>query len=941
MTDPFLNAYHFTPVSEGVAKGDDTLPIEEVRQGSFGISKATRGDGHAVYVDDGHSGRLVCRLVAKTPLVVGGARTAGYDDPEAKRKAKTNEPPASRFAVIEPALRRGRPAIPATSIKGLVSSVAEALSGSALRVLTPRPLTYRKNYKTGALSAMARLVKHRDGWALEPLVPPLIQSKNNRYRVDNEQAWLRIFDGPCGLKTFVGDYRKSKKTRDFINTHLSPSLEASCAPIHFVYMRRPSHYDSLTELLSDVNDQCGALEELESSGNKNVYKRPGQPVVREPLNGHGKKGNRNVLGVAPYADEIVSYEESLASKHNDWVRGVLRVLGAQAEHAMPKGRKHEIFVPYPEGAVPTPIPLSEVVIDRFHAIASEPARGNEVDGQQRLSERRPHLPVDLPKEYSNAWERRDREGFYRPKLEHGQIVYFGIDPNAVVPERGPLSPEEKSRLISEISFSAIWRGGVSDEKDTPGVATIHDAFVRSTAEHGRELLPMSEDRTVVTPAERLFGFVPESKDGAPRQERAERPLRAVAGRVRFSDALLHGPVEFAAPDNSALAAVDGTGEPIQGGVVLRELGPPKPPSPSLYFASREGDKRVKKDAESFTLGAATPQGRKFYLHHDTKRNGENWISKRASDDGPHRRSIATPLKEGSTFWFQVDFDNLSTSELALLHAGLKPSATFWHKLGVGKALGLGSVEITPAALLLVDRRSRYESDDLDAPRYSRCALAKEFDLPERYADDWKTAVPANFDLGPVTGTENPWTGDEPKFPNALHALLEIGENHPGGRAGADALPPVLPNHVSSSQWDGHADPPETEGYLWFTEEGGHLKPLKEKKKKRTLAETALRSSVPRGGPRPGGKPPAPERRPAAGSPTQPVDGAERGRVKWYNPKKGYGFVMPQGGGDDVFLHVSTLEKLGLEDVREGDGVRYVKQPSKKKGKFQIVWIALD
>jgi cold shock protein len=46
----------------------------------------------------------------------------------------------------------------------------------------------------------------------------------------------------------------------------------------------------------------------------------------------------------------------------------------------------------------------------------------------------------------------------------------------------------------------------------------------------------------------------------------------------------------------------------------------------------------------------------------------------------------------------------------------------------------------------------------------------------------------------------------------------------------------------------------------------------------------------------------------------------RGRVKWFNATKGYGFIAPEGGGKDVFVHVSAVEKTGLNDLREGDKV---------------------
>ena len=47
-----------------------------------------------------------------------------------------------------------------------------------------------------------------------------------------------------------------------------------------------------------------------------------------------------------------------------------------------------------------------------------------------------------------------------------------------------------------------------------------------------------------------------------------------------------------------------------------------------------------------------------------------------------------------------------------------------------------------------------------------------------------------------------------------------------------------------------------------------------------------------------------------------------GTVKWFNPTKGYGFIQPQSGGKDVFVHISALERAGLSTLNEGATVDY-------------------
>jgi cold shock protein len=47
-----------------------------------------------------------------------------------------------------------------------------------------------------------------------------------------------------------------------------------------------------------------------------------------------------------------------------------------------------------------------------------------------------------------------------------------------------------------------------------------------------------------------------------------------------------------------------------------------------------------------------------------------------------------------------------------------------------------------------------------------------------------------------------------------------------------------------------------------------------------------------------------------------------GTVKWFNPVKGYGFIAPDGGGKDAFVHISALERAGIGTLNEGQRVQF-------------------
>lgn len=55
-----------------------------------------------------------------------------------------------------------------------------------------------------------------------------------------------------------------------------------------------------------------------------------------------------------------------------------------------------------------------------------------------------------------------------------------------------------------------------------------------------------------------------------------------------------------------------------------------------------------------------------------------------------------------------------------------------------------------------------------------------------------------------------------------------------------------------------------------------------------------------------------------------------GTVKWFNSQKGYGFIAPQAGGKDVFVHISAVERAGLSGLNEGQVVEFEEVANKGK-----------
>lgn len=66
-----------------------------------------------------------------------------------------------------------------------------------------------------------------------------------------------------------------------------------------------------------------------------------------------------------------------------------------------------------------------------------------------------------------------------------------------------------------------------------------------------------------------------------------------------------------------------------------------------------------------------------------------------------------------------------------------------------------------------------------------------------------------------------------------------------------------------------------------------------------------------------------------------------GTVKWFNSQKGFGFIQPDAGGNDVFVHISAVERAGIPTLVEGQKVSFDLMVDKRSGKYSAEMLKLE
>lgn len=656
----FLNTYHFVPVVEGGENGEQnaclgpTHPLAQVRkalkrhQGRASEEEQIPAGGwgnfsHARWHEGHLSGRITCTLTAEDPLVIGA------------KQDKPKEDNGTQCTRVEPYKIDDQPAIPATTLKGMLSALVEAASNSAMRVLEDRALSVRQD-KRDALSAIGMVVPRngngegaKDAWDLIPLTLPTLTQDAA------PQPPNRPFNIPAPFQTLMGwGWKPALKVH--VGCRGEQAQEEN-AETPYEFMTRQGSYTAKNPKFYYMD-----LHELTIGSDQKTIAYDEDSTKLKPQTGNARTAY--LLGQQPRSAQCPCPEENAdEAERANWTRGILRVMYHQDRRSeIPGLRKHELFIPVPDNLDKTPrLPIPQEVVDRFHALADERTRTQPRADQRRPTEALPFHPIGT---------RRSAGAESLPnalRLKKGDLVFFGLKD----------SPQPE---VTVISFSSIWR-------ESKG--SVHH-YVPQWAR------PLSPEREFLTPAELMFGVVEVHEGG-----KADRKDDTVAlkGRVRCH------------PGRCASSDPD----PFMEEVRLKILASPKPPSPALYFTPKDREGFIEKPRLNSEEHRA--RGRKMYLHPSAEPLGEAAIETRAkswtprNDGNNNQRVLVRPLKPGTRFTFCIDFDDLPQEALDLLLFACRPSEHFRHRLGLGKSIGLGRVQIQVDKVVAFDRRKRYREED--------------------------------------------------------------------------------------------------------------------------------------------------------------------------------------------------------------------------------------
>lgn len=261
------------------------------------------------------------------------------------------------------------------------------------------------------------------------------------------------------------------------------------------------------------------------------------------------------------------------------------------------------------------------------------------------------------------------------------------------------------------------------------------------------LIPWNPRRDALTPAELILGVV----DDLQVDQRDNDEVCNLASRVRFYDAWLPESVTDSPLMNEVTLLEQGN---PRADANLNEIGGAPDYNCANHYFTTESDVAASHREVRNELGrpnvTLTPAGVKERLPRNRPLSEAAYRLPSTAGEADMRKSICRPIKEETVFYFHVDFDNLTDAELTLLLCALQPGDHYLHKIGLGKSMGMGQVELAVQALLLVDRQQRYSRQDAlsAAGKYhkiDRCgSTSTDWQLMERYQLEANDAMHGNL-----------------------------------------------------------------------------------------------------------------------------------------------------------------------------------------------------
>jgi len=564
---------------------------------------------HSHFDPQRHTGKLVCRLTIKTPVIIPDAKTTTADN-----KHKTH-----RFFNLN-----GQLCIPGSEIKGMVSSVFEALTNSCLRMF------HEKKRLSWRMKA-----EKLDQWK-----PGMIREEQNRLWVEEmEEMRLPVYDNhelhndikemgkqgyyrdkqPTRTDNLINKY--SEKIRERLNSDtllLTGQKELPC------FKCAPHGMDNIALLESPVKG-CNRYKSRWMPRGYVHFTGPNKIEVNKPAKIDTPGGNaqleNNPLKIRHnkvFLDNLTVNSSKLGSVLRKRAIPKYEVISDGFVYTMTK-RCERIFIPLQK---PANYPVSTAVAGKYTQLCEEYKQNSDT----------------IPEVFRT---RLPKNG----KLNQGALIYF-LQKNAKVTD---IIPVRISRIIDDDVLAQKLRDDlrpcVRELLDEDKARTIKSAGVKELFE---------QHPNGLCPACALFGTT------------------YYKGRVAFGFA-------FSVDGTPELFSDDGLQPDEEGHLTRINLPLLERPRPTWSMPTKK----------------SKVPGRKFYVHHQ----GWKEVIENSPNETPNENNkTVQALDKGQSLEFEVRFENLSDAELGLLIYALQLEPELAHKLGMGKALGFGSVGIEVKAI---------------------------------------------------------------------------------------------------------------------------------------------------------------------------------------------------------------------------------------------------